>query len=65
MEAKVPVSEKFMLTIQEAAEYFNLGERKVRRLAEENLGKVSVQNGRKVLIVREKMEKFLSQVSSV
>ena len=32
----VPVSEKYTLTIKEAASYFNIGTKKMRRLAEDN-----------------------------
>ena len=38
----VPVSEKYMLTIKEAAAYFNIGIKKLRRIAEDNLGTVAV-----------------------
>ena len=31
----VPVSEKYTLTIKEAASYFNIGTKKMRRLAED------------------------------
>ena len=34
----LPVSEKYMLTIKEAAAYFNIGIKKMRRIAEDNLG---------------------------
>ena len=32
-----PASEKYMLTIKEAAEYFNIGTKKMRRNAEDRL----------------------------
>mgnify|MGYP003058769254 CR=1 FL=1 len=35
----VPVSEKYTLTIKEAASYFNIGTKKMRRLAEDNRGR--------------------------
>ena len=35
----LPVSEKYMLTIKEAAAYFNIGIKKMRRIAENNLGR--------------------------
>ena len=38
----LPVSEKYMLTIKEAAAYFNIGIKKLRRIAEDNLGTVAV-----------------------
>lgn len=34
-ESKVPLWEKYILTIQEAAEYFHIGEKKLRKLVEE------------------------------
>lgn len=38
----LPVSEKYMLTIKEAAARFNIGIKKLRRIAKENLGTVAV-----------------------
>lgn len=32
----VPIWEKYTLTIEEAAKYFRIGEKKLRKLAEEN-----------------------------
>lgn len=59
------LSEKYTLTITEAAKYFSIGEKKIRKLAEENLGKFAILNGRKYLIIREKLEQFLAQVSAI
>ena len=59
------LSDKYTLTIQEAATYFSIGEKKIRKLAEENLGKIAILNGRKFLIIREKMEQFLAQASAI
>lgn len=46
-EAKkpMPICEKYMLTIKEAAEYFNIGIKKMRRLAEDNEGEFAVYMG--------------------
>ena len=41
----VPVSEKYTLTIKEIAAYFNIGIKKLRRIAEDNLGTVAVYCG--------------------
>ena len=41
-EVIVPVSEKYTLTVKEAAAYFNIGIKRMRRLAEENTGRFSV-----------------------
>ena len=46
-EAKkpMPICEKYMLTIKEAAEYFNIGIKKMRRLAEDNEGEFAIYMG--------------------
>ena len=64
-KAVVPVVEKYMLTMREAAEYFNIGVKKMRRLAEDNLGLFAVYNGNRYLIIRTKFEKFLEESSAV
>lgn len=62
----VPIWEKFALTIQEAAQYFNLGEKKIRKLAQEHLDFGFVlQNGNKTLIKRKKFEEFINSTSSI
>ena len=61
----VPVSEKYTLTIKEAASYFNIGTKKMRRLAEENTGRFSVFSGNKYLIIRKKFEKFIDDSSEI
>ena len=55
----VSVCEKYTLTIREAAAYFNIGIKKMRRLAEENTGRFSVFSGKKKLIIRHKIDKFI------
>ena len=35
---RIPINEKYSLTIQEASEYFSIGVKKMRRLAEDNVG---------------------------
>lgn len=61
----VPVCEKYTLTIKEAAAYFNIGIKKMRRLAEENTSRFAVFSGNKYLIIRPKFEKFLDNSSEV
>lgn len=57
----VPVGEKYMLTVKEAAAYFNIGIKKMRRLAEDNLGVFAVYSGNRFLIIRPKFEIFLEE----
>lgn len=63
---QVPIWQKFTLTIHEAADYFNIGEKKLRQLAEEfeDYGFV-LRNGNKTLIKREKFEDFINMTNSV
>ena len=62
---KIPVNEKYMLSINEAALYFNIGVKKMRRLAEDNLGVFAVYSGNRYLIIRCKFEEFLQKTSSI
>lgn len=64
-ESLVPVCEKYTLTIKEAAAYFNIGIKKMRRMAEENTGRFSVFCGNKYLIIRPKFEKFIDDSSEI
>ena len=54
LENQVQIKDKFCLTIDEAAEYFNIGTKKLRQIVSENqdAGFV-IQNGVKILIKRE------------
>ena len=38
----VPVAEKYLITINEAESYFNIGAKKMRRIAEEYTGEFSL-----------------------
>ena len=60
----VPIWEKYTLTIEEASKYFRIGEKKLRKLAEENLdaGWVIV-NG--VQIKRKQFEKIIDTLDEI
>ena len=61
----VPINEKYTLTIREAAVCFNIGIKKMRRLAEDNLGRFAVYSGNRFLIIRTKFEKFIEESSEI
>nr|DAY94003.1 MAG TPA: excisionase [Caudoviricetes sp.] len=61
----VPISEKYMLTIKEASVYFNIGIKKLRRMAEDNTGRFAVYSGNRYLIIRTKFEKFIEESSAI
>lgn len=65
-EIEVQVKDKFCLTIDEASEYFNIGEKKMRKLVVENMDSgFVIQNGVKVLIKRKCFEAFLDDLSAI
>lgn len=64
-KTEVPICEKYMLTIKEASAYFNIGNKKLRRLAEENTGRFSIYSGNRYLIIRAKFEKFIEESSAI
>jgi len=58
--------EKYNLTIKEASVYFSLGEKKLRRIAEDNPDAGFVlMNGSHILIKRSAFEKYIDMVDSV
>lgn len=61
----ISINEKYLLTVKEAAEYFNIGTKKMRRLAEDNIGRFAVYSGNRYLIIRPKFEQFLNNSSTV
>ena len=61
----VPLSEKYGLTIDEAAAYFGIGQKKLRELSGEAHCPFVLWVGSKRLIKREALEKYLSRQYSV
>lgn len=61
MNQKLATSEKYSLTIKEAAEYFGIGVKRMRRLAEDHIGVFSVYNGNRYLIIRADFEQYLKK----
>lgn len=65
-EINIPVWQKFALTISEAVQYFGIGEKKLRKLIDDNMDSGFIlQNGVKSLIKRQKFEEFLNNTSSI
>lgn len=65
---EIPISEKYLLTIKEASEYFNIGENKMYRIVNnflESDHKFIVQNGSRTMINRKKFESFLDETTSI
>lgn len=62
MVKEVPIQFKALLTLPEAAEYFNIGVNKLRKITEECNCPYVVFIGKKRLIKRERLEKYLNEV---
>ena len=62
----VPIESRYALTVEEAAEYFRLGQKKIRCLAEDNpTAGIALQNGNRLLIKRRAFEDFLDRLDAV
>ena len=65
-ETQVQIKNKFCLTIDEAVIYFNIGEKKLRKLVSDNLDSgFIIQNGVKFLIKRKRFEDFLNDLTAI
>lgn len=53
-------NEKYMLTVKEAAEYYNIGTKALRRIAENGEKKFAVACGNRVLIIRQRFEEYIA-----
>jgi excisionase family DNA binding protein len=63
-DSKVPIWEKYTLTVEEAAQYFQIGENKLRRLLDENpYADFILCNGNRRQIKRHQFEKYIDQCS--
>ena len=62
----VPIWEKYTLTIEEAAKYFRVGEKKLRKLAEENPdANWLIMNGNRIQIKRRQFEKVIDSLDVI
>ena len=58
MKERIPVKDKFMLTVSEASEYFNIGIKNMRRIAEDHQDSFCIYQGNRYLIIRRKCEEY-------
>lgn len=62
----VSIWEKYTLTIEEASKYFHIGEKKLRKLAEENpTANWLIMNGDRVQIKRKQFEKIIDTLDVI
>ena len=62
----VPIWEKYTLTIEEASKYFRIGEKKLRKIAEENqTASWVIMNGNRVQIKRKQFAKIIDSLDVI
>lgn len=61
MKNKVPIWEKSNLTIEEAAEYSNIGQNKINSLLKEPRCPFVLYVGRKKLVKRKEFDRYISE----
>ena len=63
---ETPVYEKYSLSIEQAADYFGIGQKKLRQIVSDHCGAGFIlHNGNRVQIKRKKFEEFLDKTSAI
>ena len=63
---EIPYWEKYMLTLREAAEYFHIGEKKMRQIVDENMdANFILTSGNRVMVKRKLFEEYLHQATVI
>ena len=63
---EIPYWEKYMLTLREAAEYFHIGEKKMRQIVDENIdANFILTSGNRVMVKRKLFEEYLNQATVI
>jgi len=55
----IPVNQKFLISIREASDYFGIGIKNMRRLAEMNTDRFAVLHGNRYMIIRHRFEEYI------
>ena len=66
MENEVPISEKVLLTLREAAEYFHIGQNRIREIAKSDIcAECFLRNGNRLMIKRKLFEKYIDETDYI
>ncbi len=65
MKGTIPISEKYLLTLEEAAQYTGLGMQKLRNISNDDNCNFVLWNGTKRMFKRIKLEEHLNRLFSV
>ena len=64
MKYEIPIYEKSNLTLEEAAAYFGIGEKRIRFLVQSN-SDLGIMNGDRRMVNRKRFEKFIDETSGI
>ena len=59
---EIPYWEKYMLTLREAAEYYYIGEKKMRQIVDANF---LLESGNRIMIKRKLFEEYLDNATVI
>ena len=59
MSKSMRIQDKFLLSAEEAAAYFNIGIKQIRRIAENHKNSLAILNGNRFLIIRSRFEEYI------
>ena len=65
-DIQVPVWEKYAMTVEEASQYFSVGQNKIRQLAQQDrFGNWYMMNGNRLLIKKKQFEKMRDKIDTI
>ena len=63
---EIPYWEKYMLTLREAAEYFHIGEKKMRQIVDDNMdANFLLESGNRIMIKRKLFDEYLDRATVI
>ncbi|MBO4636842.1 MAG: helix-turn-helix domain-containing protein [Clostridiales bacterium] len=66
MSMEMPFWEKYTLTIREAAEYFHIGEKRLRQIVDDNPSSdFVIMNGNRAMIKRKSFERYIDESEAI
>ncbi len=65
MKQIVPIHQKYLLSIEEASQYFHIGENKLRQIANDHKRECVVMNGNRMLIKKKNFEKVIDKLEQI
>ena len=66
MSMEMPFWEKYTLTIREAAEYFHIGEKRLRQIVDDNPSSdFVIMNDNRAMIKRKSFERYIDESEAI